>query len=85
MSLLIIKYEDEWKDLQYFGNIKHNSSATDDFIDVWWTTTDCETSTSPDTLYVLLTGFASMAWSTVLESTVLNLPDQVRTSRLFHP
>ena len=34
---------------------------------------DVEMSSSPDTRYLLLAGFASMSWSVVLESTVLDL------------
>ena len=40
---------------------------------------------SPDTLWVLLTGFASMAWSTALESTLLGLPNFARLSGFLQP
>ena len=39
----------------------------------WWTTLDSEMQSSPDTLRVILTGFASL--STASKSTVLGLPD----------
>ena len=41
----------------------------------WRTTQNCEIPCSPDTLQVLLTGFACMAQSTTLESTLLDIPD----------
>ena len=34
----------------------------------WWTTLDCEMSSSSDTLWVLLDRFASVVWSTALKS-----------------
>ena len=34
----------------------------------WWTMQDCEILSLPDTLWVLLTGFLSMAWRMAMES-----------------
>ena len=39
----------------------------------------CEIPNSPDTLHMSLTGFASVACCTALESTVLGLPDFARS------
>ena len=46
---------------------------------------DCEILSSPDILSVLLIGFASMAWSTALESTVLGLLVLAWWLRFFQP
>ena len=51
----------------------------------WLTTPDCKMLTLPDTLWVILTGFASMAWSMALESVVLGLPDLAWSSRILRP
>ena len=61
----------ELKILKYFDNLKHNSVGSCAFAELWrgLTTLDWEIPSSPDTLRVLLTGFASMAWSTASEST----------------
>ena len=40
-----------------------------------WKSLDCEMLSLPDTLWELLAGFASMAWSTASESTDLDIPD----------
>ena len=50
----------------------------------WWTTLDCEMPSSPDTLLVLLTRFASMAWSTALESSFMSiLPDSCNLGKVY--
>ena len=48
-----------------------NSTAPDDWARSWrwWTILDCEMPNLCDTLQVLITGFASMAWSTASESS----------------
>ena len=42
-----------------------------------------EMPSSPDTLPVLLSGFASIAWGTLSESTLLGLPNLAWSSRFF--
>ena len=55
----------------------------------WWPKLDCEVTSSPDTLWELLTGFASMAKSTASESMVLGfieLTEVLATgTKLFQP
>ena len=51
----------------------------------WRTTLNCKISNSPDTLLLLLTGFISMAWSMVEESTFLRLPDLTLSSTFLWP
>ena len=51
----------------------------------WQTTLYLKVPSLPDTLWVLLIGFASMAWSTALESLVFSLPNLVWVSRFLQP
>ena len=51
----------------------------------WQTSLDCEMSSSPDTLQVLLTRFVFMVWRTASESIVLDLPDLAWLSRFLQP
>ena len=51
----------------------------------WRNTLNCEPSSVPDTLWVQLTGFASIARSTVSESTVLCRLDQIWWTRFLKP
>ena len=51
----------------------------------WQSTLNCEMQTSPDTLWMLLDGFASTAWNMALESLVLGLPNFARSSRFLQP
>ena len=54
--------------------MRHNLAAPDAFAEVM-NTLNWEMLNSPDTLPVLVAGFASMAWSTALGSPLLGLPD----------
>ena len=51
--------------LQYFGNVRHNLvTALEVFAwRLWGWRMNCQMSNSPDTLWMLLTGFASRIWS----------------------
>ena len=51
----------------------------------WQTTLDCKILSLPDTLWVLLSRFASVDWSTALKSMVLILPDIAWSSRFLQP
>ena len=51
----------------------------------WRTILDYMMPNSPDTLQVLLTGFAFMGWSMTLESMVLGLPDFTWSLRFLQP
>ena len=51
----------------------------------WQTTLDCKKLSSPDTLWVLLTGFPYMTLSMALEPMVLGLPDLSWLSRFLQP
>ena len=42
-------------------------------------TLDCKMPNSSDTLQMILARFASLAWGTALESTVLGIPDFLGT------
>ena len=63
----------ESKVLQYFCNMKHNSAASDAFLEF---VNVMKMSTSPDTLWLLLASFVSMVWSIALEYTLLVFPDR---------
>ena len=52
---------------------------------LWQITVDCEMPSSPDTLWVLLARFVSMAWSTTSEFTVWGLPDLAWLLRFLQP
>ena len=61
------QYKGESKVLQYFDKAEQNS------VDLllqnllkWQTAMDCEMPSSPDTLHIVPTGFASMAWITFI-------------------
>ena len=58
-------YKCKPKVLQYVGNVKHNLAVADVFVEV---TLHRVMLSSPDTLQLLLTGFASMTWSTASDS-----------------
>ena len=55
----------------------------------WWTTLDCQMLSSPDILCMSLTGFASVAWSTAMESMILSIPDFIEIfaiqTKFFEP
>ena len=66
------------KVLQYSTNMIHNLPAPNTFAHIMW-------DVKPDTLWVLLTWFAFMAYSTVSKSTVFGLPYIAWLSRFFQP
>ena len=49
----------------------------------WLITLDSDIQSSPDTLRVLITGFASMIWNKTSVFTVLGLPNIARSSRFL--
>ena len=57
---------------RYFSNVMHNSAAPGTFARAMKVTS--HTKLWDDTLRMLLTGFASMAWIPVLKSTIFGLP-----------
>ena len=54
--------------MQYFSNRKHNSPTSDAFAEIMKVMNHTEIPSSPDTLRVLLAGFASAALNTASES-----------------
>ena len=50
-----------------------------------WIILACDMPNSPDTLLVLLAEFASVDWSTALESTVFGQPDMVWAPSFLQP
>ena len=70
-------HKNESKVLQYFGIETYNLEAEKAFADDWrwWTLLDWWKSSSLDNLQLLLVRFASVAWSTAFESTVLTFTD----------
>ena len=55
------KDEGESKVMQHFGNMRQNSATPDAFIKIVTVTNHTGLLSSPDTLRVVLAGFASMA------------------------
>ena len=62
-------HKTESKVLKYFDNVRHSSANPDEIVKM------TNYSGKSDTLCELLTGFAFLGWSTVLESMVLSLPN----------
>ena len=84
--LIKLFYLSESKILQYYRNMKYNSATPDtsaEHVKVMNNILYCEIPSSPDTLRLLLVGFASVARSTASESTVLAL--SARLSNFFQP
>ena len=87
-TLGVTIYSDESKFWQYFGNTRGSIQwLRMVMLSSWrrWTTVVYEMPSSPDTLWVLFTGFKSMSWSTTSESTFLVLTDIAWSSKFLQP
>ena len=73
------------KILQYFGNVGTIWQLYRLLLKLqkWWTTMDSKMSSSPDTLLVVLIGFASLALSMISEFTFLGVPNLAWSSRFW--
>ena len=72
------KTSDKIKVLQYFGYVRHNSAALDAFVEIVK-----RMLTSPDILWMLLIGFASVVGNMALELIVLSLLELLAWSSRF--